>query len=134
PAPQTLCVGSTATFSVIATGTGLTYQWRKGVTNLTDGGSISGAISSTLSIANITATDAGNYNVVISDGVSGCPNINSANPSLTVNPTSVGGTVSTSTVGCSGTNSGTLTLSGKTGNVMRWEFSIDAGTIWTPIA
>ncbi|WP_140486328.1 T9SS sorting signal type C domain-containing protein [Flavobacterium sp. GSA192] len=42
-----------------------------------------------------------------------------------VNPVSFGGTVSASTAVCSGTNSTTLTLSGNTGNVVRWESSLD---------
>nr|WP_288833324.1 T9SS sorting signal type C domain-containing protein [uncultured Flavobacterium sp.] len=48
---------------------------------------------------------------------------------------SVGGTVTLSTAVCSGTNSTTLTLSGHTGNVVRWESSLDnfatAGTTIT---
>ena len=38
---------------------------------------------------------------------------------------SLGGTVTGSTTVCSGTNSTTLTLSGHTGNVVRWESSLD---------
>ncbi|MER3463680.1 MAG: hypothetical protein C4329_03930, partial [Chitinophagaceae bacterium] len=55
------CVGTTANFSVVASGTGLTYQWRK------DGTNISGATSATLTLNNITAADAGNYDVVITN-------------------------------------------------------------------
>nr|WP_233165605.1 PKD domain-containing protein [Pedobacter sp. ASV12] len=54
--------------------------------------------------------------------------------SITVNPASVGGTVAGSTAVCSGTNGGTLTLSGHTGNVIRWESSINGGTTWVAIA
>ena len=53
--------------------------------------------------------------------------------SLTVNPLSVGGTVDTSTLVCGGVNSGTLKLTGHTGNVVRWESSTDGGGIWVPI-
>ncbi|HEY3370614.1 MAG TPA: T9SS type A sorting domain-containing protein, partial [Prolixibacteraceae bacterium] len=60
------CVGSSASFSATATGEGLTYQWRKGTVNLTDGGNITGSNSPTLTINPVSATDASsNYNVLI---------------------------------------------------------------------
>ncbi|WP_375448415.1 hypothetical protein [uncultured Fibrella sp.] len=48
---------------------------------------------------------------------------------------SVGGTVAFagSQPLCSTANTGTLTLSGQTGNVLRWETSTDNGSSWTPI-
>lgn len=42
-----------------------------------------------------------------------------------VNSPSVGGTIAGSTTACSNTNSGTLTLSGYTGTILRWESSTD---------
>jgi len=66
PASQIPCAGNSTSFSVAATGIGLTYQWRKGTVNLTNGGDISGATSPTLTINNVNSSDvAGNYNVVI---------------------------------------------------------------------
>ena len=66
PAPQTLCAGSTATFTIDASGTGIIYQWRKGAIPLSDGGNISGTKTATLTITNVTAADAApNYNVVL---------------------------------------------------------------------
>ncbi|MEX2429287.1 MAG: immunoglobulin domain-containing protein [Bacteroidales bacterium] len=65
PDPYTGCDGTTATFTVTATGPGLTYQWRKDGVDLSDGGDISGATSATLQIANIESTDEGDYDVVI---------------------------------------------------------------------
>uniref|UniRef100_UPI002608ADC2 hypothetical protein n=1 Tax=uncultured Tenacibaculum sp. TaxID=174713 RepID=UPI002608ADC2 len=44
---------------------------------------------------------------------------------ITVDPTSVGGSIAGSTNVCTGTNSTTLTLSGQTGNIIRWESSTD---------
>ncbi len=52
PTDFTACEGLPATFSVTATGTNLTYRWRKDGINLTDGGDISGATSATLSDSN----------------------------------------------------------------------------------
>ena len=90
PLPQTLCLGAAATMSVAATGTGLSYQWRKGTVNLFDGANISGSTTAILSINPTTLADAAtNYNVVVS-GL--CP---SAQTSLDValvvqTPTSIG--------------------------------------------
>jgi len=63
---KTVCEGSSADFSVVATGASLTYQWRKGTVNLVNGGNISGALTATLTIHPVTISDtASNYNVVV---------------------------------------------------------------------
>ncbi|MCX6922868.1 MAG: immunoglobulin domain-containing protein, partial [Verrucomicrobia bacterium] len=61
-------VGDTATFSVTATGTApLSYQWRKYDWALANGGNVSGATSSSLSLANVQPVDAADYQVVIAN-------------------------------------------------------------------
>lgn len=85
PASQTKTVGNTVTFTVAATGNPApTYHWRKGTTELVDGGRISGAMSATLTIANLQAPDAGDYSVVVSNSVA--PDATSNPATLTVNP------------------------------------------------
>jgi hypothetical protein len=65
PASATLPAGSDATFTVIAKGLPRPhFQWRFNGTN------IDGAIQSTLIVANLQATNAGNYSVILSNGVS----------------------------------------------------------------
>src|SRR5205814_400504 len=76
PVSVTNCPGTTASFSVSATGTGLIYQWYKGA-NL-----LAGQTGNSLLIANVSAADAGNYSAVVG-GACGSPVTNSA--SLTVN-------------------------------------------------
>ena len=62
PISQTGAVGGNVTFTVAASGTApLAYQWRK------DGSSISGATSSTYTIASAKTTDAGSYTVVVTN-------------------------------------------------------------------
>jgi hypothetical protein len=69
PAALSLYVGGTATFTVVATGTNtVSYQWRKNGSNLSDGGSVSGSTTPSLTINNVTAGDAGSYDVVVSVG------------------------------------------------------------------
>jgi hypothetical protein len=65
------------TFSVTATGTDLSYQWRKG------GNTISGATSSSYTITGSVAGDAGNYDVVVSGTCA--PAVTSATAVLTIN-------------------------------------------------
>jgi hypothetical protein len=88
PANQTTCDEHSVSFSVIATGTGLTYQWKKGIVNLTNGGNILGATSSTLTINPVNIIDAASdYNVVVTGTFP--PNVTSTNGSLIVNPSPV---------------------------------------------
>ncbi|MFV8339638.1 PKD-like domain-containing protein [Flavobacterium sp. LB3P21] len=83
-ATQTVCSGTNLSFSVTTTGTGLTYQWRKGTTNLSNVGNISGANTATLTLTGVLTTDAGSYNVIVS-GASPCPGVTSSNAVLVVN-------------------------------------------------
>ncbi|MEJ0033329.1 MAG: immunoglobulin domain-containing protein [Bacteroidota bacterium] len=73
--------GLSASFSITAIGTGLTYQWRNATTELTDGTNISGATSTTLILGSLTMADAGNYNCIVSGT---CGQVVSANATLTV--------------------------------------------------
>jgi len=75
PDAKTVCVGSPASFAVIATGTNLTYQWRKG------GVDIAGATTNAYTITNTTAADAGTYDVVVT---SDCGTVISSAVDLTV--------------------------------------------------
>lgn len=82
---QSLCSGTTANFSVSATGAGLTYQWYQGGAPLVDGGNISGATSPNLSIANLTSANAANDYYCIVSGTSPCNPVTSNNSILIVN-------------------------------------------------
>ena len=62
-----LLVGSNATFSGSFGGSALTYRWRKGGTNLVNGGRISGATNSALTITGALTSDTGAYSVFISN-------------------------------------------------------------------
>ena len=86
PTNLTLIEGMSASFSVgTASNALLTYQWQfkigSSVTNLTDGGNISGSASNVLTITNISWSDAGTYSVMVSNLAGSVP---SAWASLTV--------------------------------------------------
>ncbi|MCW3127276.1 MAG: hypothetical protein JWO03_2934 [Bacteroidetes bacterium] len=83
PNSQSACLGSAASFSAVAHGSGLTYQWRRGNVNITNGSHISGATAAILTIDPVAASDAASdYNVIVS-GSSG-PKDTSAYVSLIV--------------------------------------------------
>src|SRR5207245_4825571 len=76
PISLTNCAGTIANFTVSATGTGLSYQWYKA------GNAMTGQTSSSLTLNNVSASDADIYTVIVS-GVCGNPVTNSA--SLAIN-------------------------------------------------
>ena len=83
PVSKSVCTGVSTTFSVTASGSSLTYQWKKGTTNICNCGSYSGATTSTLTINPVAAGDAAtNYNCVVSS--SGCSSVISDYATLTV--------------------------------------------------
>jgi hypothetical protein len=83
PVDQSVNTNESASFTVVATGTALTYQWRKGTVNLVDAGNISGATTATLTINPVTAVDAASdYNVIVSGACT--PGDTSANAALTI--------------------------------------------------
>ena len=67
PAPQNVCSGGTASFTVTATGNNLTYQWQKNSTNLSNTGHDSGVTTSNLTVSTVDATDIANYQCLVSN-------------------------------------------------------------------
>jgi hypothetical protein len=61
PTNQTAAVGNSISFSVMASGTDLAYQWRHSATNLP------GRTDSTLVLSPVQITDAGSYDVVLTN-------------------------------------------------------------------
>ncbi|MBS1584456.1 MAG: T9SS type A sorting domain-containing protein [Bacteroidetes bacterium] len=70
PIDATACAGSSATFTVGATGAGITYQWQEntgsGFVNISDNATYNGTTTATLTINGLTAAMSGNqYRVVV---------------------------------------------------------------------
>lgn len=76
PVGDTICEGSTLMLAAQGTGTNLEYQWTKA------GVSIPAATGATLEIQNVTAADAGDYAVVISNS---CGTVTSQTVNVLVN-------------------------------------------------
>ena len=123
PAATVVCEGSNATYTVGATGTGLTYQWQESLTgcpgtwtNLANGGLYSGVTTTTLTVGPVTnAMNGRAYRCVVSGvcapwtpptNVSSCALLTvNPNPIVTVTPASGCG-------GVAGINGLLLTASG----------------------
>src|SRR5581483_7278274 len=109
----TLCPSNGVTFSVAATGTGLTYQWRK------DGTNLFGATDTNFSIGSVTAADAGSYDVVVT---AACGSQTDTPAVLVVNsPVAVSGGGSQNLTKCPG-DTATFTVSASgTGLKYQWQ-------------
>lgn len=73
------------------------------------------------------------YRVVVQNGPT-CKKDTSATVSFIINPTTVAGSIAGAAFVCAAANSGILTLSGHTGNVVSWQSSINGGTTWQTIS
>src|SRR6185312_10894366 len=112
-------------FSITANGTNPSYVWRKTSIPIDDGGNIAGTTTPTLTITNPQSADAGSYDVVVSVDGTGCTQIISNPATLTVDPSTVGGTASADQSLCTGNVPKDITLSGNVGKVIRWERASD---------
>ncbi|MFO1487894.1 MAG: autotransporter-associated beta strand repeat-containing protein [Verrucomicrobiota bacterium] len=86
PSAQNPALGGSTSFTVVASGAGLTYQWRRDGTNISNGGNISGATTATLTINPVAlsddATSLDGYDVVVSGTCP--PSVTSSRVALTV--------------------------------------------------
>jgi len=134
PVSQDLCEDGTLNLNIDATATdgNPQYQWRKNGNPLSDGGNISGATTTNLSIITLTSTDAGDYDVII-DGPDGytCDVGYSQKATITVSPppTAVAGidfqACSTNTaISLKGTDASVSNYTS-----LEWTTSTGAGTI-----
>jgi Putative binding domain, N-terminal len=73
PSGQSVCENASVNFSVTVSDTGVTYQWRK------NGADITGANSPSLSLNNVSSSDAASYDVVVSKP---CGSSATSNPAI----------------------------------------------------
>ncbi|HEX4263383.1 MAG TPA: Ig-like domain-containing protein, partial [Verrucomicrobiae bacterium] len=111
PKDVTVCPGMTANFTVSAIGTDFTFQWYNSA------GPLSGQTSSTLSLTNVSAANAGIYRVVVS-GICGVPITNSA--TLAVNTNALIATSLSNTTNCPGTTANFSVNAAGTGLTYQW--------------
>ncbi len=123
-ADQSMCAGNNATFSVSATGSGLTYQWKK------NGTDILGAKSSSYTMTGVSASDAANYSVAV--GLVGATPVTTgfgilnvrALPSVTIQPSNVNVPVG---------GNANFSISATNATAFRW-FRVNKTTLENPVA
>ncbi|MGP8020225.1 MAG: immunoglobulin domain-containing protein [Limisphaerales bacterium] len=132
PTNQTVAQNSTVTFVVNAVGTEpLSYQWQANGVNLLNGGRISGATNSTLTVSGVLTGDAKSYSVIVTNNIG---SVTSSPPAVLMVLTSpLFSSIATDT-------NGNFVLSG-IGNVSGNTYYVLASTNlatplaeWTPIA
>ena len=117
-----VCSGTNTTTLTLGGKVGSIIKWQSSTsldfsTNVTD---IANTMQS-LTISNLTTTTY--YRAVVQNGM--CTTANSSTGTITVDPITVGGIITGNKNYCAGlSNSTVLTLTGKTGNVIKWQSSI----------
>lgn len=133
PQNLALCSGSAASFSVTATGSGLTYQWQVS----TDGGTtytdIAGANAATYNIASTTVGMNNNrYRCVVTGA---CPPAATSNAAILTVSSSITITAnpSNSTI-CEATNTSFTVAASGSGLTYQWQVSTDGGATFNNVA
>ncbi len=124
------CVNPGVAVGLVNSQTGVNYQLKyNGVAT----GSLVAGTGAVISFGNQTV--AGTYTVDAISNVVGCgtPVAMSGNAVITLDPASVGGSMSGTTTICNGQSSGLLTLSGNTGTFIRWEQAFSPFTTWNAL-
>ncbi len=141
PANQTICEGTGTSFTAAASGSGLNYQWEVSTnggttwSNVTNGGTYSGATTTTLTLTNTPPTfNTYRYRCNITSPPC-TPGITSA-ATLTVNTFPVITAQPTNQTICEGGNpTFSVTATTAVGSLTyQWQVSTNSGTTWTNIA
>ena len=123
----TICSGSTSSELTLSGNVGDVVRWEFSE-NETDWIEIA---NTETSYTSEVLTQTTHFRAVVQSGP--CSEATSEYTTVTVNPPSVGGAVSGGTSVCSGQTSELLTLTGHTGDVVRWESSVSPFDTWTTI-
>ena len=130
---NTICAGSMASFNLFGH-SGSVVKWQVS-TSSTFASSVTD-ISNTTTALNHTLVGTGTYyfRAVVQNSGCGSP-VNTPGYTISVisGTSPVGGSI-TNAEHCGGSNSGTLTLSGHTGSVSKWQYSTDGGIVWTDVS
>ncbi|HSC37235.1 MAG TPA: hypothetical protein VLD19_05165, partial [Chitinophagaceae bacterium] len=138
PSPQAVCQGSTTSFTVAATGSGLTYAWQVSTnggstwTAITNNSQYSNATTTSLTVTGITAgMNNFQYRCMVSD------NVPSSVPSSAATLTVSGSTAPTvwttnqATPICLAAGTSALGAQPSTATSYQWQFSTDGGVTWS---
>ena len=124
----TVCSSGNAGVLTLSGHTGSVNRWEYSI----DGGISWILLANTTTSQNyLNLTTTSTYRSVVQNGT--CPEVISASATITVNQAPVGGSVTASTEVCETYNTGTLALTGESGTIVDWEFSVNSGATWTSV-
>ncbi|HEY4788709.1 MAG TPA: DUF2341 domain-containing protein, partial [Bacteroidales bacterium] len=118
----TICEGNSTGTLTLSGNTGSVVKWQK---RLNAGAWTDIANTSTTYSEIPSSAGTWDYQAIVQSGT--CSSTTSSLATIIVDPTSVGGSISGSTTICEGNSTGTLTLSGNTGSVVKWQKRLNAG-------
>ncbi len=129
PLQQNVCSGSNTGSLQVVGFTGTIMHWESSVDN-GNTWTIINLTDSSYTYSSLTATTW--FRVLIESGV--CSSAYSTIGIVTVNKPTVAGTIAGDAIVCNGMNTGSIVLSGRTGNILHWESSEDNGSTWKLIS
>ncbi|MEO6406018.1 MAG: T9SS type A sorting domain-containing protein [Ferruginibacter sp.] len=132
PVSYAACAGTNATFSVVADGSGLTYQWQLSTDNGVTWGPIAGQTSTTLSFASLLSQNGYRYRVVVT-GTCAPLTVTSNAVTLTVNPLPVINTQPVNSTVCAGTSTSFTVAATGSPLTYQWQVSTDGGVTYTNV-
>ena len=125
-----VCSGTGTNFTVVLSDIGVIYQLRNGVVNV--GTAVTGT-GGTITLPTGNLTSATTFNVYASTISTGCSVQLTQTATVNTDPVSVGGTVGGTASITYGSSTGTMTLTGYTGIIQRWEKRFNSGS-WTTVS
>ena len=126
---SSICPGGTSNLLTLSGQTGSVVKWQSSVSPFTVWSDIA---NTTTTYTTGILTENTQVRAVVRSGA--CAIVNSAPTTITLNGVSNGGSVTGGTTICSGSTSGTLTLTGKQGSIIKWQSSTDGFATSTDIA
>jgi hypothetical protein len=133
PSNSVSLVNSNASFTVVASGSGLTYQWQES----TDGGlnwnNISAATSATYTAVSVSNAMTGNQYKCIVSGAAPCTSVTSNVVTLTISTTAITTQPASTAICSNGSATFTIATTG-TPPTYQWQISTNSGTSWSDIS
>jgi len=125
---SSVCIGSPSGLLSLSGNVGTVVKWQSSISPFSTWTDIANTLPTYSSGALSQTTQ---FRAVVQSG--NCATVNSTIAIVTVDPASVGGTVTGGTTICSGSVAGVITLSGNVGNVVKWQSSVSPFSSWTDI-
>lgn len=126
---QSVCVSGNNGVLNLLSSVGNTQFWQNSI----NGGSSWSNIANTTNSQNfMNITQETWYRALVKSGL--CPVDTSSIAIISVDSTTIGGSISGGTTVCVPPNNGTLTLSGERGTILDWEFSSNGGGAWNSLS